>query len=64
MDQTLLTRELKEKGGALHSENHLLHKIFLFNFFYCPLYAAYGILVSQPGVKPMPPTLEVWSFNH
>ena len=32
MDQTFLTRELKEKGGALHSENHLLHKIFLFNF--------------------------------
>ena len=33
MDQTLPIRELKEKGGALHSENHFLHKIFVFNFF-------------------------------
>ena len=25
---------------------------------------ACGILVSQPGIKPMLPALEVWSPNH
>ena len=23
-----------------------------------------GILVPQPGIKPMPPAVEVWSLNH
>ena len=23
-----------------------------------------GILVPQPGIKPAPPALEVWSLNH
>ena len=25
---------------------------------------AYGILVPQPGIEPMPPALKVWSLNH
>ena len=25
---------------------------------------ACGILVLQPGIKPMPPVLEAWSLNH
>ena len=25
---------------------------------------ACGILVSQPGIKPVPPALEAWSLNH
>ena len=25
---------------------------------------AYGIFVPQPGVKPLPPALKVWSLNH
>ena len=27
-------------------------------------YVACGILISQPGVKPMPPTVEAWNLNH
>ena len=26
--------------------------------------AACGILVPQPGMEPMPPTVEAWSLNH
>ena len=25
---------------------------------------AYGVLALWPGIKPLPPTLEVWSLNH
>ena len=25
---------------------------------------ACGILVSQPGIEPAPPAVEVWSLNH
>ena len=27
-------------------------------------HAAYGILVPRPGIKPVPPAVEVWSLNH
>ena len=27
-------------------------------------HTARGILVSQPGIKPMPPAVEAWSLNH
>ena len=35
----------------------------IFNFFW-PHHVAKGILVSQPGIKPASPALEVWSLNH
>ena len=25
---------------------------------------AYGILVPQPGIEPVPPALEAWILNH
>ena len=28
------------------------------------LHVGCGILVSQPGIKPIPPEVEVWSLNH
>ena len=38
---------------------------FLFFKFYLFFgYTACGILVPQPGIKAMPPALEVWSLNH
>ena len=39
----------------------LIFIIFLF-IWLCPV--ACGILVPQPGIKPAPPALEVWSLNH
>ena len=40
-------------------------KTLLGNFiFFWPYHAACGILVPQPGIEPMPPTVEVWCLNH
>ena len=33
-------------------------------FFSWPRCVACGILVPQPGIKPMPPALGVWGLNH
>ena len=35
-----------------------------FNFFGCIPQAVCGIFVPQPGIKPMPPAVEVWSPNY
>ena len=40
------------------NKKNFLKKIFWLN---C---VAYGILVPQPGIEPMPPALKVWSLNH
>ena len=37
---------------------------FLQGFFFLLGHAACGILVPQPGFKPMPPAVDTWSFNH
>jgi len=38
---------------------------FIFSFLWGrPCHVACGILVLQPGIKPSPPALEVWSLNH
>ena len=37
---------------------------FSFLFVFRPYHLACGILVPQPGIKPVPPALEVWSLNH
>jgi len=31
---------------------------------HCLLRVSYGILVPQPGLKPMPSAMEAWSLNH
>ena len=36
----------------------------LFSFIYLFGHVACGILVSLPGIEPMTPTLEAWSFHH
>ena len=43
------------------SHIYLLFVLFLFLFFFC---MACGILVPQPGIRPMPPALEAWSPDH
>ena len=46
-------RKLKLRG--FWGLNHVLYFIL---FWPC------GILVPQPGIKPMSPVLEAWSLNH
>ena len=33
-------------------------------FFFWPRYVASGILVPQPGIKPVPPAMRAWRINH
>ena len=42
----------------------LLFKKKLFDFIYWLHCSAYGILVPWPGIEPLAPALEAWSFNH
>ena len=42
-------------------ENGILVSFYLFFWSHC---LACGILVSQPGIKPRPPSLEVQHLNH
>ena len=44
-------------GGPIH----LFNKNFFFSW---PRCVACGILVPQPGIKPVPPAVEVQSLNH
>ena len=45
------------------SSKGLFYFFFLiFIFWLC--HVACGILVTQPGIKPVPPALEAWSLNH
>ena len=37
---------------------------YLFVFTFRLLHAACGILVPQPGIKPMPPAVKARSLNH
>ena len=37
---------------------------FFFFFTFWPYQSAYGILVSQLGIEPVPPALEPQSLNH
>ena len=37
---------------------------FFFLFFGCAVCAACGILVPQPGIKPVPCAVKAWSPNH
>ena len=39
------------------------HWIF-FVFFFWPCHVACGVLVPRPGSKPMPPAVDVQSYNH
>ena len=41
----------------------LIHFFFFFCIF-CPHPTVCGVLVSQPGIKTVPPALRVWSPNH
>ena len=43
--------------------DRLQHFILFFNFFWLHR-AAFGLLVPQPGIEPVPPALEVQSLNH
>ena len=38
------------------------YKIYF--FFFRPHHAGCRILVHRPGIKPSPPSVEAWSFNH
>ena len=60
---------LKRKGQRLRirllpsltlPSQHVCHSVFIF----CVPYVAHSVLVSLPGIKPVPHIQEVWSFNH
>ena len=36
----------------------------LFLFLFWPCHTTCGVLVSQPGIEPMPPAVEAQSLNH
>ena len=38
--------------------------VLSFFFFFWPSLVACGILVPRPGIKPVPPAVEVWSLHH
>ena len=56
----------KEWESALHPGigTLLRQNYFFFFFFFWPCQEAYGILILQLGVEPMPSALEAWSLNH
>ena len=37
---------------------------FILIVFFWPLHVAHRILAPQPGVRPAPSAVEVWSLNH
>ena len=45
----------------LYFQGTRCHFFFLFFFFVC---VVCGVLVSGPGMEPMPPAVEVWNLNH
>ena len=38
--------------------------LWAFLIFFLPHCIAYGILIPQPGIEPMPAAVEAWSLNH
>lgn len=44
--------------------DHQFSSFFSIYFIFWLYHMACGILVPQPGVKPMSPILEAWSLNH
>ena len=63
---------LEKKVHIQHTELGLLGKsyrergrlCFILSLFFRLCHVACGILVSRPGIKPVPPALEVQSPNH
>ena len=50
-------------GKSLNEPGFKKNTVFYFLIFWpCPV--TYGILVPQPGIKPMPPAVEAWGLNH
>ena len=57
----------EDKSHALNlaeQEDRRCQDPFFFFLSVWPHRAAHGISVPQIGIKPVPPTLEVWSPNH
>ena len=42
----------------------LFYVFILFFFFFLPHHAVYRILISRPGIEPMPPAVKAQSLNH
>ena len=45
-------------------KNILLFLLLFYYFYFLAVPQGLWYLTSQPGIKPMPPVLEVWSLNH
>ena len=42
----------------------ILFYVFILSFFFLPHHAVYKILISRPGIEPMPPAVKAQSLNH
>ena len=49
---------------SLLGENTIQKFQVVLFFFFWPCHRACGVFVPRPGIKPVPPTLEVQSLNH
>ena len=60
-DVSLLERRTGQRREDMILWGQIAHRVCIFLVKY---YQACGILVPSPGIKPRPPTVEVWSPNH
>ena len=60
--------ELSPSSSPIVSEEQVIFFILFIFFFFFLAGSAFlsvnGVLVSQPGIEPMPSELEAWSLNH
>ena len=64
LTKTLTLWSEDSQGEPDHGRVNKDVRLCCFFFFFLPHHTACGILVPWPGIKPMPPALEVWSLNH
>ena len=50
--------------GEIPDINQQIKQSILFFFFLATPLSIWGILVPCTGIKPSPPTLEMWNLNH
>ena len=53
-----------EEYATKHSRCYQYISLVAQNNFFLPYHDACGILVLWPGIEPVPPAVETWSFNH
>ena len=60
-------KDPKQKSGHMPLPQFVCVCVLFFSshpLFFWPHQAAWGTLVPQPGIEPVPPAVETWSLNH